>query len=301
MKKFVDKTDKEKGVLALVLLAVVFASMGLFARYLSISFSLYQQVYLRMAAAFVLSALVFGRDVDYSKFKKVSSRDWFLIIFRATSFSLFGIVLFTQAIILTKYSNVSFISALPMLAVLGFILLHERFTMKKFWLIMLAFVGVMLISVKDYSNIFDWKKGEVLTLVSNFFFGLSYIARKWQSDFLNNKELTVVNFFVASIVVLTFSLFRGDGIPSQGWNMSVMVAVLGAGLFNVFNTYLTNYGFQKVEAVLAGNILTLEVLFAVFFGFIFYQEIPLLSEFIGGLIIITSVIGMNNLEKKKPG
>jgi drug/metabolite transporter (DMT)-like permease len=298
MDKFTNKAEREKGILALILLALVFASMGLFARYLATSFSVYQQVYLRLSAAFILSAVIFKKDVDFSKFKRVSRKDWFIITLRAVSYSVFGIVLFTQGILLTKYSNVSFISALPMTAILGFILLREKFSWEKLGLVLLAFAGVIVISIKDYANLGYWGRGEVVTLISTVFFALSYVARKWQSDFLNNKELTVINFIVASLSVFLVSIFIGEGIPTQGWGGGIIVAVFGAGLFNVLNVFLTNYGFQKVEAVLAGNILTLEAFFAVVLGFVFYKEVPLTKEVLGGLLIIAGVIGMNKLEAK---
>ena len=186
-----------------------------------------------------------------------------------------------------------------MTAILGFLLLHEKPSLKKIALILFAFAGVLLISVQDYSNLLSWGTGEVLTLISTIFFSLSYIARKWQSNLLNNKELTVINFLVAFIVVFLVSLIKGDGLPTTGWNWQLLLAVIGAGIFNIFNVFLTNYGFQKVEAVLASNILTLESAFAVILGFMFYQEIPATRELIGGLIIILGAIAMNQLEAKE--
>lgn len=292
-----NKSDHQKGVIALILLALVFSSMGLFARFLSTSFTTYQQVYLRLTAAFILSSLAFRSDIDWKKFKKVTKNDWSIILLRSISYSLFGIVLFTQAILLTKYSNVSFISALPTTAILGFILIGEIVTSKKVFWISLAFLGVVLISVKDYTNIFAWGYGEVLTLISTLFFSLSYVARKWQSDYLNNKELTVINFVFASLAVFLVSLFQGEGLPISGWTYPIVATVIGAGLFNVFNMYLTNYGFQKVEAVIASNILTLESAFAVILGFLFYKEVPAMQELLGGIVITLGVIGMNKYGK----
>jgi len=300
MKNITDgKTEHQKGILALILLALIFASMGLFARYLATGFLLFQQVYLRMLAAFIVGYFVFRKQIDISKYKKLPVREWLIIVLRAVSYSLFGIILFTQAIIITKYSNVSFIGSLPMTAVLGFVLLHEKFSFKKLALILLAFAGVILISVKDYSNIFSWDRGGVLTLISTVFFSLSYVARKWQSNLLNNKELTVINFLVAFLTVFIVSILKGDGLPVVGWNWGLLLAVIGAGIFNIGNVFLTNYGFQKVEAVLASNILTLESIFAVVLGFLIYKEVPLAKELFGGFIITLSVIGMNKLETKK--
>lgn len=290
------ESARRKGVLSLVLLALVFASMGLFARYLATGFLLFQQVYLRMFSAFIIGLVVFKKDLNFSKFKKLPLKEWSIIVLRAVSFSLFGIILFTQAIIITKYSNVSFISALPTTALLGFILLKEKFNFKKLAFVLVAFAGILLISVNDFSNILNWDRGGLLTLISTVFFSLSYVARKWQTDLLNNKELTVANFFVASLVVFSVSIFKGDGLPVFGWNWGLAMAVIGAGIFNIANVFLTNYGFQKVEAVLASNILTLESVFAIFLGFLFYREVPLVKEFVGGLIIIFSVIGINKME-----
>lgn len=294
-----NKTEREKGVFALILLALVFASMGLFARYLATGFLLFQQVYLRMLAAFIVGYLVFRKQIDISKYRKLPIREWLVIILRAVSYSLFGIVLFTQAIIITKYSNVSFIGSLPMTAVLGFVLLHEKFSFRKLALILLALAGVLLISVKDYSDIFNWDRGGVLTLIATVFFSLSYVARKWQSSLLNNQELTVINFLVAFLAVFIVSILKGDGLPVLGWSWGLLLAVIGAGIFNIGNVYLTNFGFQKIEAVLASNILTLESVFAVVLGFFFYKEVPLLKELLGGFIITLSVIGMNKAESSK--
>src|SRR5690348_7637435 len=137
------KTDHQKGILALILLALVFASMGLFARYLATGFLLFQQVYLRMFAACVIGFFALRSQMNISKFMKIPTKDWVVIVLRGVSYALFGIVLFSQAIILTKYSNVSFIGALPTTAILGFILLHEKITAKKVGLVLLACVGAV--------------------------------------------------------------------------------------------------------------------------------------------------------------
>jgi drug/metabolite transporter (DMT)-like permease len=51
--------------------------------------------------------------------------------------------------------------------------------------------------------------------------------------------------------------------------------------------------------VLASNILTLESVFALILAFIFYKELPTMKELIGGIIILGSVIGMNQLKEKE--
>ncbi len=57
-------TDRLKGVVAMVVLAFVFAIMGIFARELDVGFSLLQQLYLRIGLAFLLAALMFAPFID---------------------------------------------------------------------------------------------------------------------------------------------------------------------------------------------------------------------------------------------
>jgi len=232
-----NKTEHQKGVLALILLSLVFASMGLFARYLSTGFVLLQQVYLRVFVAFFLGLIFFKNDLDFKKLKKIGKKEWGLLLFRSTASYLFGVTLFTQAIILTKYSNVSFIGALPMVAILGALLLKEKLTPKKLALILTAFSGVILIAVNDYSRLLVWGKGEVIALLATFAFSLSYVARKWHSSLLNNKEITQLTFFLSFIMLFVTSLVKGDGLPISGWQIGLLLAILGAGLFNVINMF----------------------------------------------------------------
>lgn len=289
-------SEKQKGVASLILLSLLFASMGIFARYMKTSFTLLQQVYLRIIAAFIISVFVFNKNIDFRKFLKLPKRDWLVLSFRSLMMYVLGVAMFTYGIINAKYSNVSFINALPATAILGFILLKEKVTFQKVIYILLAFIGVVVLSVADFSNLLSWGKGELVTLASLVFFSLSYIARKWHSKALNNYEITTAIFLISLIIVFVTSLLLGEGLPTGNWSLFLFGIVVAAGLFNVGNLLLTNYGFERVPAVLASNLLTLESLFAIAIGFLFFAEVPTIRELSGGLLILISVIKMNQLE-----
>ncbi|OGC45228.1 hypothetical protein A2V49_01335 [candidate division WWE3 bacterium RBG_19FT_COMBO_34_6] len=289
-------TEHKKGVYSLVYLALVYASMGLFVRYLATSFEIFQQIYLRIFAAFVIALIVFNRKLDFSKLLKISVKEWGLISLRAFCFYILGVNLYTRALLLTKYSNVSFIGSLPITALFGFLLFKEKLGLKKILLIVLAFVGVFLISVTDYSNLLKWGLGDIYALISAVFFSFGYVTRRWHSNLLNNQEITALTFFLGIFMLLFASFVSGEGVPTTGWGLGIGLAILGAGFFNVMNNYLSNYGFQKVEAILASNILTLESFFAVLLGFLFFREFPSLKELFGGLLIVLAVVLMNEVE-----
>ena len=133
-------------------------------------------------------------------------------------------------------------------------------------------------------------------MISVIFFSLSYISRKWHTKILNNYEITISVFFLAFLSIFFVSLFLREGLPINNWTPFLLLIVLGAGIFNLGNLLLTNYGFARVEAVLASNILALESVFAIIISLIFYKEVSNLKEIIGGILILFSVIQMNKLE-----
>lgn len=290
-------SEKQKGIIALVGLAACYAFMGVFTRYLALNLALFQQVYFRLASAFIIGVLIFYKQINYSKLKRLSIKEWLLLIFRAATYYLFGTILFNKAILMTKISTVSFISSIPYTAILGFILLREKITWKKTLYILLAFIGVVIISVKDYSSILIWGPGEILALLSAILCSLSIVLRRFQSKLLSNIEMTQVIIFLSFIMVFIGSFFMGEGIPKlTNFSLGVITAIFFGGLMNILIINLTNLGFEKIETSLAANILTLEMIFAVIFGFIFFKEISTVKELIGGLLILFSVIQMNKLE-----
>lgn len=296
--KQTDLAERQKGIAAIVLLAVLYGILPLIPRYLSTSFQLFQQVYLRMFFGFVFSYIFFHKSIDFKKLKTVPVKEWGLLALRALIYYLFGVVLYTQALLLTKIGNVAFIGAIPMTAILGFVILREKFTLKKASLVFLSFLGVLFISIKDSSNIFSIGIGELVALLSIFFVSLGFISRKWHSKAFNDREVATFMLFFAFLFIFIASIFKGEGLPLGNWHIGVLLALLLGGLLNSGVSFLMNYGFKRVDAVLAGNIVALDPVFATFFAFLVFREIPIIREFLGGILIISSAILMHRLEAK---
>ncbi len=289
--------NKQKGILSLIILSLLFASMGIFARYLVV-FSVLQQVYLRVGVALLLGYIIFHKDISFSKIKRIQTREWILLFLRSLFLYGLAVTFLTVAFIFAKYGNTTFIGSMPFTAFFGIILLKERFSLGKTLFIILAFLGAALIGVRSFSDIFLWGKGETFALISTVCFSLSYIARRWHSSLLNDKEITLLIFFISVVILFLTSIIAGQGLPVKGWSPFLLLIVVLAGFFNIFTLYLTNYGFKRVETVLASNILALESVFGVIIGFLFYAEVLSVKEFIGGIAILVSVIGMNYLHRK---
>lgn len=289
---------QSKGIASLVLLSLGFAGVAVSIRYLGLSLPLFQQIYLTTGIGFLISLLIFRRTLTLSKLKKISLRDWGTIILRILVGYVIAVPLYREAIAISKISNVTFLQAIPFAAVFGWVLFKEKFTFLKLFYVLVAFAGIVLISVSDFSSIFSFGKGELFSIISAAFFTLSFLARKWMSDDLTDQELTQVILFISTLILFAVSIGIGEGMPSIKWTTVLFWAALFTGFFNAVNIFLINYGFKKVKAVLAGNIITLESVFALILAFIFFRELPVLKELVGGLLILASVIQMNKLENK---
>jgi drug/metabolite transporter (DMT)-like permease len=287
--------EENKGILSLVLLAWIFATMGVFARYLSTDFELFEQTYLRIGLAFLLGCILFVHKIDVRKICAASKKDLLILAFRAVTLYL-GVVLFTEAILSTAYGNASFVASLPLMPLLGYILLRETLKMRTLLYILLSFIGVALIAITDFSTM-KIGYGEVVALLSLVSFDLSYIARRWHSDYLNNYESAVVIFGIGALFLFLTSMILGENLPTvDQFSLSIVAVLLIAAIFNVANLLLTNYGFAHVKVAVATNILTLEVVFALAYGIFLFKEIPVLREVLGGALILYSVYMVNRLE-----
>ncbi len=290
--------ERKKGIVSLIILSIIYSLVALIPRYLNSSFLIFQQLYLRTMIGFIFALFLFRKHVNFQKIIKTPLKNLSVILLRAILYYLFGVTLWMEALIITKISNVAFIGAIPMTAILGFTILKEKITFQKIGLVLLSFLGVLIISVKDYSNIFSIDRGEILIIAATFFLALGKIARRWESDRLNDKETTLVLLFFTTIILLTISLLKGDGLPLTNWNLGVSLVLILGGLLNIGIAYYVSYGFARVDAVFANNIIQLNIPFTILMAYIFYQELPIVREVIGGIIIITSVYLLEYVERK---
>jgi drug/metabolite transporter (DMT)-like permease len=286
-------TEHQKGAIAISVVAVAFASMGIFARYLSVDLQLFQQTYLRIGLAALAAALVFRPHLSLIHILQTPRHEWFVVIFRAIM--LYGaVVLFTAGILNTKYANVSLVAMVPLLPLFGYFLLRERLTGQKIAYITLGFIGVVFVALKGLS--LTWGVGETYALLSAICFDVSYVGRKWHIGYLNNQEITVLMLGVgATFLFVAGTLVAGESMPVLSLGAAALFALLASASFNVFHLFYSNYGFQRIDVILAGQLLMLEVPVALAYGLVLYGEVPTAYELIGGGLIVWSAWQMNKI------
>lgn len=284
------QSEKTRGMISLLLTSLIGASMGLFARWLGQDMALFQQIFFRILAGLLFGGAIFYRQISLARLRLAGAREWGLILVRSSALYLLGVGLGTQAYITAKYSNVAFISALPVPAIFGILLFREAATPRKILLILSSFAGALLIVVKDYGDLLARDVGELYALLSVVVFSFGIVTRKWHGALLNDEEISLLVLLVATLELLVTSLVVGESMGAVRWSMATVVVLGVAGLFNALFMLLVNYGFHKVDAMVGNNILATQPLVALLLGGLLFGDVPTRRELFGGAMIFISLI-----------
>ena len=291
-------SDRTKGIVALVLLSLSFALFGYYSRELATEFTNLQQVYARFFVALLIALLLYGRTLTVDKVLAVSKHDWGILIIRALSSILLGVTLYTEAVQLTTLGVVILLGAIPFTALWGVLLFKERLSAQKIFLLLLGFTGVALVAIKSDLNALKFGRGEVLAIFSSLFFSFGVVLRKAHSPDLSNTETSLYFMAVASLVVFLASILCGEGLPNTITAHAWLVLIISA-VFIAINVLAIQYGFQKVDAITAGAVLNMEIVFAILLGYLAYGEVLSLREMFGGILIVVSTVMFGFVDRKQ--
>ena len=294
------KSIRTKATIAIVIVSLIYASIGIPVRVLASHFTLFQQLYLWLTASTILSCLLFVKNIRWHVYRRLSLWDIIILTGRALAFYTIGYSLYSTGITNAKYGSVAVIYAFPMMAVLGPLFLGEKLTNFKLGAVIGAVIGALFIGLKDVTSVVSFGFGELATLVSVFFFAVSDVARKFQSERLNNYEMTVFMFVVATVSTFFLSVAVGEPLAPLNWSTPVFAAVLATGLMNALALLFTNYGYKYLDVITAGTISYVDTAFGIIISIILYKEIPTIKEAFGGLLIVASALFIHHVASRQP-
>ena len=292
------KNEKNKGILSLILVAGSTAVVAVVARFLSEYLNAYWQLFCRVSIALLLTVVLFRSKINIENVKNASKKDlWLLILRSAAHFA--GIVLWVTAVPMTKLFTVTLIDSVPFSAILGWIMMKEKLSAGKLLWTAVTVLGVILVSLKSVGENLTFGTGELLLVISGFSLAFRSVSVRWHHQKLNDWELTSVILLLTTFLLGAVLFIRGENVPSGIVLPNVISLTFIGGVINVINLYFSHYGYRQIEAVLAGNILQLEILFGLVIGFLIFAELPNFREIIGSAVLIFSIYKINKLYKEK--
>jgi len=178
--------------------------------------------------------------------------------------------------------------------IMSIFFLSEKVGLYRWLAVLVGFVGILIISEPGFSSLNFYYIYPII-----FCLGLSYVAIAIKQ--LSSTEPVWLIGFYFSFSIMIMSFFT---LP-QGWIMPnlkdlfllCMVGILG-GLANLWLTQSYKYA----EVSLVTPLKYLALLFAIFFGYIFWDETPTIKTLLGAALVIISsiIIFRREIYLKKP-
>lgn len=274
-------TEHGKGLLAIVISAILWSTGGVFIKL--ISFGAFQLSFFRSSFAALTVFVFYRRSALYSNR---------YVFFNAVMYSLV-LILFVAATKMTTAANAIFLqyTAPIYVLVLEPILLKTKFERANIATVIVAFIGMLLFFVGDIKigemtgNVFALLSGIAL---AGFFLGQRKIenTHKISSVFYGNMLIVVICFFlIGEFQAITISDLK-------------MVGYLGIVQIGI-SYILFSYSIARIQAIEASLIAMIEPVLNPIWVFIWYGEQPTLFAILGGLIIIAGVTYRSIISKQK--
>jgi drug/metabolite transporter (DMT)-like permease len=196
---------------------------------------------------------------------------------------------------LAEVTSLAF-SAPIWVVVFSIIFLSEKIRTKRWVAVGLGFIGVIIISKPGFDNLNYYYIFPIIFCIG--FAGVSIIIRKLT---LVGESIWLIAFY--------FSIVSGIGglltFPFGGWvvpNKYDLVFLILVGFFGGIANLMLTQSYKLAEVTLTTPLKYLSLIFAIIFGFYFFNEVPSINTLLGaGLIVISSgIIFFRENQLKKP-
>ena len=187
----------------------------------------------------------------------------------------------------TTAGKAGFITALYIVLVpLTGIFIGKRISIKTWACVFLATIGLYLLSIKQGFSI---QSGDLLVLVSAFFYALHILTIDYFSPKSNGVKLSMIQFIIAAFLSGVIMLFIEDVVWKDVFDS--VIPILYAGMITSGVGFTLQIIAQKdTEPTMASLILSLESVFAVLAGAIILGERLSSREAIGATIMFVAIV-----------
>jgi drug/metabolite transporter (DMT)-like permease len=145
----------------------------------------------------------------------------------------------------------------------------------------LGFLGIVLISITDISQIF----GNIFTIICAFSYAMHIVLVERYIEDLNISQLMFVQSFIGSLLCIPFIELNQINNFDEYWLPIVFLGLV----VNVCAFYLQLYGQKVIKASTSALILSLEAIFALFIGILLAGEVLNFLSWCGVLFVLISI------------
>jgi drug/metabolite transporter (DMT)-like permease len=233
----------------------------------------------------IISVLVLAMIARYTEgLHLLKTRNWRSHALRSLSGTLSMFCLFV-AITMIPLADVTAITfTAPMfLTVLAMVFLGERIHYYRWTALGIGFVGV-LIMVGPHLSFAEGTSVGVLAALGNAI--LSAIAMVFLRRMSGGEHAITITFYFSLTIMVCAALTAVLGWPVPTATQWMLIVL--AGVFGVFGQLLMTYSYRYAEASTIAPIDYSNLIMAVVLGYVFFDEVPSLSMWIGAPLVIAA-------------
>jgi drug/metabolite transporter (DMT)-like permease len=258
---------------------VVFAGMLVCIKFLGRDIPAGQTIFVRGLISVVVLALLAWSTGRLHLLKTDNWRSHALRSLCGTV-SMFCLFVAIAMIPLADLTAISFTTPL-FLTVLAMVFLGERIHGFRWTALGIGFVGVLVTIGPHLSFTHGASAGVLVALSSAIFSAFALMFLRKMSG--GEHAITITFYFSLTFMVCSaLTAIRGWPMPTPAqW-----LLIVGAGLFGVFGQVLMTYSYRYAEASTIAPIDYSNMIMSIVLGYLFFDEIPTLSVWIGAPLIL---------------
>lgn len=258
---------------------VVFAAMTVCIKFLGSDIPAGQTIFVRGLISIVVLALIAWSTARPQLLK---TNNWRSHALRSLAGTVSLFCLFTAVAMIPLADLTAITFTAPMfLTVLAMVFLGERIHRFRWTALGVGFLGVLL-TIGPHLSFTHGVSPGVLFALGNAAF--SAIAMVFLRSMSGGEHAITITFYFSLTFTICAALTAVQGWPAPTPAQWALMA--GAGLFGVFGQLLLSYSYRYAEASTIAPIDYSNMIMAILLGYLFFDEIPSLSVWLGAPLIL---------------
>lgn len=252
--------------------------------------------YRMLFSVLIMAPLFF---LKYTKeIQQLSRRDW-LFSSIAGIFLAFHFILWFESLNYTSVASSTVLVTLqPLFAFVGtYFFFKEKITMKTIFAGAIAIIGSVLISWGDFKLSGTAFYGDMLALIACVLVTAYFLFGQDVRKRLSLVTYTMLVYVVSTITLFIYVLIKGESFgpyPLMDWVWFILLAIVP----NLFGHTLFNWSIKYVSTNVVSVAILFEPIGAALLALLIFKEYLIVTQLIGGLIVIMGILLFVIDEKK---
>tara|TARA_Y100000590_G_scaffold232825_1_gene262252 strand:- start:2468 stop:3349 length:882 start_codon:yes stop_codon:yes gene_type:complete len=185
-----------------------------------------------------------------------------------------------------------------MVVIASALILKERLTTGKIFIVILGFLGVLIITRPGLSVIHP---ASILIIVANLFFGIYQIVSKYLDGISNSASslffTTLIGLVISSMLLLLLPNNFSNLIDFGLINIFIFLFIFG--LLTSLGEYCLITAYKTETASFLTPLFYIMLIWSTGYGFLIFKELPDTFSILGALILVAAGLMNNYINKEK--